>query len=69
VDGSRKEASCCGIASGCIMLRDQVRIVWMKCAVYTKEKVWQDHAISFYMAAFSRELLVGLKNMSPKKNT
>jgi hypothetical protein len=51
------------------MLRDGVGIVWMKCAVCTKEKVWQDHTVSSYVAAFSRELLIGLKNISPKENS
>lgn len=44
-----------GIASGGIMLRDGVSIVQMKRAVYTKEEVWQDHTISSYVTAFSRE--------------
>jgi hypothetical protein len=51
------------------MLRDGVGIVWMKCALCTKEEVWKDHTVSSYVAAFLRELSIRLKNMSPKENS
>jgi hypothetical protein len=56
------------MSSGHQVLRGAVGIIWMKRAGRRKEKAWQDHTINSFVAAFLRELLIGLKNMSPEEN-